>query len=136
MIPKSAFFRVQPFNYRTNSGGRTRRGRRSGSRPIRRIWSSSYAWEQHGLGGRETAVVVRLPGGVPVNLLESIVLLRDLVRMTILWHQVTSSCHLMGIGIRVWHGFGVAVGSMFMVRGGPDIMGRVWCSHTLKQLAA
>ena len=36
----------------------------------------------------------------------------------------------------MWHGFGVAVGSMIRVRGRPDIMGRVWCSHTLKQLAA
>ena len=49
---------------------------------------------------------------------------------------LTSSCQWMDIGIGVWPSFGVAVGSMFRVRGGRDIIGRVWCSHTLKQLAA
>ena len=85
------------------------------------------------------------------------VLLSDLfflVHTTIWWHQVTgvprgtfssmprrtslssplftSSCQWIGIG--VWEGFGVAVGSMWRARGGPDIIDKVWCSQMLNVL--
>ena len=48
----------------------------------------------------------------------------------------TSSCQCMGMAMGVWWGLGVAAGSMLRLSGGPDIMGRVWCSQTLKALAA
>ena len=101
--------------------------------------------------------MVSLPGGVPVELLEvdsppeGPVLLgaddhsvapsvrvvprgtcsKTPRRTSLSKPALTPSCQWMGIGIGVWHGFSVAIGSMFRVRGGPDIMGRVWCSHTL-----
>ena len=40
------------------------------------------------------------------------------------------------MAIGVWQGLGVADGSMFRLSGGLDIIGRCWCSHTLKVLAA
>ena len=97
---------------------------------------------------------------------KSMVLLRDLfflVHITIRWHQVsgvsrgtfsntprrtslsrpalTSSCQWMGMAMGVWHGLGVADGSILdgsilRRKGGPDIMGRGWCSHMLNALAA
>ena len=110
------------------------------------------AWDGSGLmeGGR---TVVRLSRGMLVQELE---VYGPLVHITIRWHQVTgvprgtfsstprrtslssplftSSCQWIGIRIRVWQGFGVAVGSMLRARGGPDIIGKVWCSHILKAL--
>ena len=59
---------------------------------MHQIWSSSYAWERHGLGGRETAYGDRVSlVACWLSCWKSIVLLRDpffLVQMTILWHQV------------------------------------------------
>ena len=78
------------------------------------------------------------------------------MHITILWHQVTgvpkgtfsntpratslsrprltSSCQCTGTGNGLWQGLGFALGSIERAKGGPVIIGRVWCSHVLNEL--
>ena len=45
----------------------------------------------------------------------------------------TCCCQWIGIGIGLCFATGLAAGSIIRRRGGPDIIGSVWCSHVLNE---